>query len=96
LEGTPGCGNISRFPRSNPAPFLPVKSWAVDPVTDLERGGRLERVKPIFSSAILCRAMFDKLFCLLPMKPRRGWSSDPGEKGEPPREVKPMRVAVSG
>jgi hypothetical protein len=40
--------------------------------------------------------MFNKLFCLLPMKPRRGWSSDPGEKGEPPREVKPMRVAVSG
>jgi hypothetical protein len=30
------------------------------------------------------------------MKPRRGSSSDTGEKGETPREVKPRRVAVSG
>jgi hypothetical protein len=34
-----------------------VNSWAVEEVKNFERGGRLERVKPIFSSMILCGAM---------------------------------------
>jgi hypothetical protein len=61
---------------------------------NLERGGRLERVKPIFSPVRLCRA-WSWSFCLRPEAPeRKAGDPSPGEKGEIPKEVNPKRVAV--
>jgi len=71
-----------------------AKNWVVDKVANLERGGRLERVKPTFSPAILCRAIISQLRLAAHEAQERKVTS-PGGKGEIPKEAKPTRVAVS-
>jgi hypothetical protein len=46
-------GNTRRFPRGNPETSEPRRFGKTNKVVNLERGGRLERVKPGFLLAIL-------------------------------------------
>jgi hypothetical protein len=66
-------------------------------VRNLGRVGRLERVKPIFLSAVLWKAVFS-LACALKMKSTRGWLlGRPLAKRERTLgRKKPMKVAVLG
>jgi hypothetical protein len=66
-------------------------------VRNLGRGGRLERVKPISSAGKTLEGSEPPALVLAAAKPRRGRkaSANPGEERDIPREVKPMRAAVS-